>query len=165
MYKRQAQICESEIVHVRGLRVCDAAYVQALVKEGEDGHIKDYRAVVHLGRDVTQSELDTLSSKCPIELAQLTPLRVLHRRTHAVRQRSIHALRGTCITSRFILLDLTTQAGTYVKEFVHGDFGRTTPSLGDILGCEADILQLDVLGVRPKSESMQPAKVIPLIPE
>ena len=41
-----------------------------------------------------------------------------------------------------------TQAGTYVKEFVHSDFGRTCPSVGSLLGCEADILQLDVLGLR-----------------
>ena len=45
-------------------------------------------------------------------------------------------------------LDLCTQAGTYVKEFVHSDFGRTHPSVGSLLGCEADILQLDVLGLR-----------------
>lgn len=38
-------------------------------------------------------------------------------------------------------------AGTYVKEFVHGDMGRTTPNLGDLLACEADILQLDVTGL------------------
>ena len=32
----------------------------------------------------------------------------------------------------------------YVKEFVHGDFGRTKPSLGDLLNTETDILELDV---------------------
>jgi tRNA pseudouridine synthase 10 len=42
-------------------------------------------------------------------------------------------------------LDIKTQAGTYIKEFVHGDFGRTQPSLGHLLGgvC-VDILALDV---------------------
>lgn len=41
-------------------------------------------------------------------------------------------------------------AGTYIKEFVHGDFGRTVPNLATLLGggCEADILSLDV-EVRP----------------
>jgi tRNA pseudouridine synthase 10 len=34
--------------------------------------------------------------------------------------------------------------GTYVKEFVHGDLGRTTPNIGSLLDCRADILQLDV---------------------
>ena len=51
------------------------------------------------------------------------------------------------INNHFIILDLETQAGTYVKEFVHGDLGRTNPNIGTILGCDADILQLDVLSV------------------
>jgi tRNA U54 and U55 pseudouridine synthase Pus10 len=33
------------------------------------------------------------------------------------------------------------------RRFVHGDFGRTLPSIGSLLGCEADILQLDVMGL------------------
>ena len=41
-------------------------------------------------------------------------------------------------------LSLCTQAGTYVKEFVHGDFGRTNPNLCSILGCDVDIMALDV---------------------
>lgn len=41
------------------------------------------------------------------------------------------------------------QAGTYIKEFVHSDDGRTVPNLGSHLGCAepAKILQLDVLEV------------------
>ncbi len=42
-------------------------------------------------------------------------------------------------------LFMTTSAGTYVKEFVHGDRERTRPNVGRLLGCEADILQLDVV--------------------
>ena len=38
-----------------------------------------------------------------------------------------------------------TEAGTYVKELVHGDLGRTVPNLSSILGCEVDILALDVM--------------------
>lgn len=33
---------------------------------------------------------------------------------------------------------------SYVKEFVHGDFGRTQPNLSSITGVECDILELDV---------------------
>lgn len=32
----------------------------------------------------------------------------------------------------------------YVKEFVHGDFGRTKPNLGILLEMQTDILELDV---------------------
>lgn len=45
---------------------------------------------------------------------------------------------------------LQTQAGTYVKEFVHSDFGRTRPSIGNLMGIDVDsvdILNLDVEGV------------------
>ena len=41
-------------------------------------------------------------------------------------------------------LTLCTQAGTYVKEFVHGDFDRTVPNVSQIVGCDVDIIALDV---------------------
>ena len=43
-----------------------------------------------------------------------------------------------------MLYILATQAGTYVKEFVHGDFARTRPNLRDLLDCDVDIIALDV---------------------
>ena len=48
--------------------------------------------------------------------------------------------------SKEFLFKLTscTQAGTYVKEFVHGDFGRTSPNMCTILNCDVDIIALDV---------------------
>ena len=42
------------------------------------------------------------------------------------------------------VLRMATSAGAYVKEIVHGDRGRTVPNVGGMLGCTADILQLDV---------------------
>jgi len=41
-----------------------------------------------------------------------------------------------------------TLSRSYVKEFVHGDLGRTRPNVGSLLGCDADILQLDVRDLR-----------------
>lgn len=43
-----------------------------------------------------------------------------------------------------LILDVVTQAGTYVKELVHGEFGRTYPSISSIIGQEIDIVALDV---------------------
>ena len=44
---------------------------------------------------------------------------------------------------------LLRQAGTYIKEFVHGDGGRTEPDLATLVGCPgtAQVLALDVLQV------------------
>ena len=54
-------------------------------------------------------------------------------------------------TSYLFKLSLCTQAGTYVKEFVHGDFGRTSPSLCSIIECDVDIIALDVEVILRKS--------------
>ena len=51
------------------------------------------------------------------------------------------------INQHWFELTIVASAGTYIKEFVHGDLGRTEPSVGSLLGCEADIFQLDVLEV------------------
>jgi len=83
---------------------------------------------------------------------QLTPLRVLHRRTLMTRDKMIHSAQTEIINDHFFVLRLCASAGTYIKEFVHGDRGRTTPNVGSLLGCEADILQLDVESLELKAE-------------
>ena len=44
-------------------------------------------------------------------------------------------------------ITICAEAGTYIKEFVNGDLGRTTPSVREILGCETHCEQLDVMNV------------------
>lgn len=46
--------------------------------------------------------------------------------------------------ARILILDVVTQAGTYIKEMVHGEFGRTHPSISSIIDQEIDIVALDV---------------------
>lgn len=46
-----------------------------------------------------------------------------------------------------LIVDMVTQAGTYVKELVHGEFGRTSPSISSIIGQEIDIVELDVTAI------------------
>lgn len=49
---------------------------------------------------------------------------------------------------QWFVLELVTQAGTYIKEFCHGDFGRTQPSVGSLLGnVEVQIAELDVMHI------------------
>jgi tRNA pseudouridine synthase 10 len=44
-------------------------------------------------------------------------------------------------------LRVTAEAGSYIKELVHGDQGRTKPSLADLLGVACEVLELDVVDV------------------
>ncbi len=108
-----------------------------------------------------KSKLECLSN---MELDQWTPIRVLHRRPNNLRKRTVYSMlvkpwifttkddtntfvdhfQVSPVSEVLFKLRLSTQAGTYVKEFVHGDFNRTNPNLRVILGCDVDIVALDV---------------------
>jgi tRNA pseudouridine synthase 10 len=121
----------------------------AALKEGEDQKRKTYTALCVIADDnmAIQDVKAKLEPTKDLEIAQQTPIRVLHRRTDAKRMRTVYHMEVTPLDhtgQHYFLLKLATQAGTYVKEFVHGDFGRTEPNIAKILGCDVDILALDV---------------------
>jgi len=95
---------------------------------------------------------DVVSAMKDVELKQQTPIRVSHRRSDLVRPRTLREIKVSVIPGtrgRCVFVDLRAEAGTYIKEFCHGDKGRTNPSLGDLLGngTKCDIIQLDVTKV------------------
>lgn len=122
------------------------------LKSGEEFKIKIYKALCYVVGDLP--DLEKLNSCAPFEVAQYTPLRVLHRRANMVRSRTIHTMEASATKvgvdngCSFFTVTLSTQAGTYVKEIVHGDFGRTSPCLRTILENDTvDILALDVMDI------------------
>ncbi|GIQ92102.1 hypothetical protein KIPB_015680, partial [Kipferlia bialata] len=123
-----------------------------ILKVGEEDKRKHYRAVVFCESPLdTPEALERCRAVVDIDINQRTPVRVLHRRTLATRVKMIHSVTLKPINSHYAVADIVGSAGTYIKEFVHGDMGRTRPSLGHILSglpqaataprCE--ILQLD----------------------
>lgn len=115
-----------------------------LLKEGEELKRKWYSALCIVKKTLTIDDITKLDNVKDLMLLQKTPLRVLHRRTLATRERLLHSIQAKMISSNILRMKVETQAGTYVKEFVHGDFGRTVPNLGTLLNTNADILELDV---------------------
>jgi len=80
-------------------------------------------------------------------IAQRTPKRVAHRRSDLVRTRRVVAARLVEATEGRFTLDIRTEAGTYVKEWVEGDDGRTEPSLSSLVGVPLKVEFLDVLEI------------------
>lgn len=80
---------------------------------------------------------------------QKTPLRVLHRRPLLNRPRHVHSVKAF-FSKKYknnMILDITTQAGAYIKELIHGEFGRTIPSISSIIAQDIDIIALDVIAI------------------
>ncbi|KAF3970298.1 hypothetical protein CMV_005996 [Castanea mollissima] len=140
---------ENKLVGVKNLKVVGIEG-WTVMREGEAEKQKQYAALVWISRPLEDVDLDSISSLKDMQILQGTPIRVLHRRSPLQREKIIHWMKIERIggSSQYFLLHLCTQAGTYIKEFVHGDLGRTHPSIGSILGCRAEILQLDVTDVK-----------------
>ena len=147
-----------------GLKILTKNSLKKL-KEGECLKTKSYRALCIFKQTANRIDLiEKLQNLKNLKIIQNTPLRVLHRRALFPRKRVIYEIRARFPSSKelinyykqikfikdnwtYIIIDLKTQAGTYVKEFVHGDFGRTKPNLCHLLKSEIDIGALDVTDI------------------
>mmetsp|Transcript_8661 Transcript_8661/g.16352 ORF Transcript_8661/g.16352 Transcript_8661/m.16352 type:complete len:663 (-) Transcript_8661:799-2787(-) len=140
-------------VGISGLEFCPSSSYRNLQAETED-KVKFYGCLCWCEKAIeSQEHLDDLlhSAVYPLEIHQATPLRVLHRRSTSVRIRHVLSLKSYRIDNHWFRLSLSTSAGTYVKEFCHGDCGRTVPSLSSLLGCKTDIVELDCEGIATSS--------------
>ncbi|EGT48204.1 hypothetical protein CAEBREN_25939 [Caenorhabditis brenneri] len=114
---------------------------------GQEDKRKQYCAYCYSILPISEEQFAAARSKIPLKIVQKTPVRVLKRRSLLDRERTIYTLDFLKLDDHHFEVRLETQAGTYIKEFVHGDFGRTRPSLAELLGVEhgeVDILELDV---------------------
>jgi tRNA pseudouridine(54/55) synthase len=131
------------------LMFAPSASFKRLQEETED-KVKHYGCLCWSEKSVpsTNEELLRRLGTFPLELNQKTPLRVLHRRANTIRTRNVMSCRAHRIDDHHFRLQISTSAGTYVKEFVHGDLGRTVPSVSTLLDCNTDILELDCEGIQ-----------------
>lgn len=131
-------------IKVNDLQIVDKVDTEIL-KTGEQFKMKKYSALCCASRPLSEEDVAFINMQENVVLQQKTPIRVLHRRNYAVRERTVYKMSAEVVEDNLFSLQVSAQAGTYVKEFVHGDFGRTVPSLGELLKtAEVDILQLDV---------------------
>ncbi|HKM09696.1 MAG TPA: tRNA pseudouridine(54/55) synthase Pus10 [Candidatus Methanomethylophilaceae archaeon] len=83
-----------------------------------------------------------------VRVDQRTPVRVAHRRADLVRNRGIRWVEVELVDEYTFDLTLETESGTYVKEFVSGDGGRSVPNFSDSLGVPCVVQELDVLAIK-----------------
>jgi tRNA pseudouridine synthase 10 len=114
----------------------------------EDRAAKTYRVLLRTEPPVDEAKLKgTLPVLVGEPIAQRTPGRVVHRRADTTRARRLLSAEVVGVEGDRAELRVTAEAGTYIKEWVHGDGGRTRPSLAERLGAACEVLELDVLDV------------------
>ena len=135
---------------------------------------KTYRAKVLVEGFFSEDEMRSALQGICGKIEQRTPRRVLHRRADLVRVREVKSAKLLRVehlngaeeaavveeerekrekadeqaekqrVRTISEIELRCEGGLYVKELVSGDEGRTKPSLSEILGARAYVLELDV---------------------
>jgi tRNA pseudouridine synthase 10 len=135
-------------VAVRDLRLAKKEEVAA-IKEGE--YEKEYLAHCLAETPLERAAVEAAcASLAGVVLEQRTPERVSHRRADLVRRRTLHAVTLEEMPEspgpRFSIR-VRAESGTYIKEMVGGDEGRTVPSLSARLGVPTKVEFLDVVAI------------------
>ncbi len=122
------------------------------IKEEAKNTRKIYKAIIKSESKLNKEDFErivillksTLENK---NIHQRTPYRVSHRRSDKVREKSIYKIEGKLIKPNLYEFIIETQGGTYIKELISGDEGRTSPSFSEVFKTQLNCIELDVLKI------------------
>lgn len=135
----------SSYVRVRNLQLTNKEKIIQLKLAKPD---KIYEVDVKLEKETSKSELENACRKLSgITINQQTPTRVLKRRYDLLRKRKIYYCKLINYHSTQPKLEIKTESGTYIKELIGGDDGRTNPSLSSILNQKVVVKLLKVIAI------------------
>lgn len=147
--KIKGQINKSGKVEVTDLRFSNKNEVREIKAAKPD---KTYRLTAVFEKEITEKDLEKLKTLKGKIIKQQTPSRVLHRRADKMRPRKVKEIKWKILGENKVQFEIKGEAGLYVKELVHGDNGRTKPSISEILGNPAKVEELDVIKIWAKNK-------------
>ena len=144
LHAAEKELGKGENVRAIGLRVVHKNFIDSVCNSHFE---KEYDAIVSADRALTEKDAKKIGALSGTALSQHTPTRVLARRTDMLRKRTIYKISAQAIGGGKLKLSILAEAGTYIKEFIHSDDGRTKPSVSSTLNCRAACDSLDVVGI------------------
>ena len=146
---------EEELKALKKAELVGKAEALGLAKSGTKGELIE--RIISAGPpapvmfDLPEAEFikETIDKLAGVKLFQRTPERVAHRRADLIRKRTVFETSKPIIETMpdgvlEVEFTLRCESGTYVKETVHGDGGRTQPSLSSLIKAKCDVIWLDV---------------------
>jgi tRNA pseudouridine synthase 10 len=132
-------------IEVEGLRPSSRAEMRAIK---ESAHPKTYRVRVRFQQDFEHRKLkDIVRALAETPISQQTPNRVSHRRADLERRRTVKHIIAESVEGREVVFVIEAESGTYIKELMHGDEGRTRPNVAELVGVPCEVLELDVIRI------------------
>ena len=110
---------------------------------------KVYRVVFNGEKPINKEKLkkaaQTLRDRT---ISQFTPSRVAHRRANMVREKKIYNCNIESVEDTIATLILEAESGTYIKELITGDDGKTRPNISEMIDVPCQVLELDVIEIK-----------------
>ena len=117
---------------------------------------KSYRVDVSIPKDLTIESLKNGAQRLKEKLVkQRTPTRVAHRRADLIRPRLVESVNVLSFEQGMVELEIKAQHGTYIRELVSGDMGRTVPSFSSLVDGACKVEVLDVLNLHLDYEEVK----------
>jgi tRNA pseudouridine synthase 10 len=141
-------------ISISRLRFSSKDVVQKLKSEAEY-HRKKYFAIATMEPGMSEDDFNLKLKEAQETISiiqQRTPLRVVHRRADLTREKKVLSIEGRWVDESTAEFTIETQGGTYVKELLSGDTGRTRPSITGIFGVQVTCKDLDIIEVESPSE-------------
>ncbi|TFG32220.1 tRNA pseudouridine(54/55) synthase Pus10 [Candidatus Thorarchaeota archaeon] len=134
-------------IKVHNLQTADRLTLQKL-KEKASSNVKEYRALITVEQSVTNEILEQAETFFRgTDIEQRTPTRVSHRRSDLVRKKRIYEIHLKKQDENLLEGVFKVQGGTYIKELISGDDGRTIPSITEKLGTKCICKELNVIAI------------------
>jgi tRNA pseudouridine synthase 10 len=140
--KIKKQVNKSSKAKIKDLKIADKKTVKRIKFSTYD---KTYRAIVEFEEPI--KDLDKINELNDLIIAQKTPTRVLSRRTDKRRKRKVKNIKFKLLNKNKIQLEIKAQSGLYIKELIHGDEGRTEPSVSGLIDNKVKNIELDVIKI------------------
>ena len=119
------------------------------LKHESSRNVKEYSAIIKSASQLEEQELRRAERELSgVEIEQRTPTRVSHRRKDLLRRKRVYEVKLSPREDGLLDGNFIVQGGTYVKELISGDDGRTRPSLSGILNTDCVCQELVVLSIR-----------------
>ena len=129
-------------IEIHSLRASNRAEVSRIKEtKAEKSYTIRFSCEHSFSDDELIKRIESLSGKT---LEQQTPQRVAHRRADLIRKRKVISIENILVEENEIEFDVRCESGTYVKELVHSDEGRTNPSVAGLLEADCEVIWLDV---------------------
>jgi len=110
---------------------------------------KTYRVVLIGEKVINKEKLKKVAQALQDKtISQFTPSRVARRRANMIREKKIHNCNIELIDGTMATLTIEAESGTYIKELISGDDGRTRPSISEMIGVPCKVAELDVIEIK-----------------